>query len=48
MEIDSFNINSNSVAGVFFAATRPTVYTATVTMMVTNPEETTNYGRSKL
>ena len=36
------------LAGVFFAATRPTVYTATVTMMVTNPEETTTMGGANL
>jgi capsular polysaccharide biosynthesis protein len=36
------------LAGIFFAATRPTVYTATVTMMVTNPEETTTMGGAKL
>ena len=36
------------LAGVFFAATRPTVYTATVTMIVTNPEETTTMGGANL
>ena len=36
------------LAGVFFAATRSTVYTATVTMMVTNPEETTTMGGANL
>lgn len=36
------------LAGIFFAATRPTVYTATVTMMVTNPEETTTMGGANL
>lgn len=36
------------LVGIFLAATRPTVYTATVTMMVTNPEETTSMGGANL
>lgn len=36
------------IAGVFFALSRPTVYRADVTMMITNPEETTTMGGANL
>lgn len=36
------------IAGIFFAATRPTVYRADVTMMITNPNAATTIGAADI
>lgn len=36
------------IAGIFFAATRPTIYRADVTMMITNPNAATTIGAADI